>query len=187
MLTRRKQPRGKASEPLEVVGTFHRPGLESERLILISITYDCSISSLDIGGRETLRTILDTEVMERGNNLSGGLAQSVALARVFVRPQAHIVILDESIGQMDNHKKKTVIFPHLFEFVEKHNITLIMISQDMVNGCLPLKVVTNISQHDIMDLDYIYVMERGKIVHHGSHEDLLAQNAYSYLQLNEYC
>lgn len=87
----------------------------------------------DLRDIETLHTILDTEVSVRGNNLSGGLAQSVALARVYVRPQARIVILDESIGQMDNYKKRAIIFPYLFDFIEKHNMTLIMISHDMVN------------------------------------------------------
>lgn len=35
-----------------------------------------------------------------GSNLSGGFAQSVALARIFLKKQAQIVILDEAMGQV---------------------------------------------------------------------------------------
>lgn len=40
------------------------------------------------------------ETSERGTNLSGGFAQSVALARIFLRKQAQIIILDEAMGQV---------------------------------------------------------------------------------------
>ena len=71
---------------------------------------------------------------ERGSNLSGGFAQSVALARVFLRRSAQIVILDESMGQMDALKKRELIFPRLFAFVKEQRMTLIIISHEVGSG-----------------------------------------------------
>ena len=73
---------------------------ESLNLDLTPARLTRSLSMTSLEDLEELNTILDTVVTERGANLSGGLAQSVALARVYVRKQASIVILDESIGQM---------------------------------------------------------------------------------------
>ena len=106
--------------------------LKFSKLDLTPARLTRSLSMTSLEDLEALHTILDTVVAERGANLSGGLAQSVALARVYVRKQAKIVILDESIGQMDNYKKRSIIFPQLFEFIAKNNMTLIMVSHDMV-------------------------------------------------------
>lgn len=52
------------------------------------------------------------ETGERGSNLSGGFAQSVALARVFLRKEAQIIILDEAMGQV-RHTHHRVHLSHL--------------------------------------------------------------------------
>lgn len=83
--------------------------------------------------KEAVRAMLDKDVTARGSNISGGLAQSVALARVFVRTKARLVIIDESLEQMDSWKKRKIIFPQLFDYIEKHDMTLILVSHDMVN------------------------------------------------------
>jgi ABC-type multidrug transport system fused ATPase/permease subunit len=89
-----------------------------------------SISTACTGDIPLHPTLL-LETAERGSNLSGGFAQSVALARVFLRKTAQIVILDESMGQMDALKKRELIFPTLFQFVKEHRMTLIIISHDV--------------------------------------------------------
>jgi ABC-type thiamine transport system ATPase subunit len=55
------------------------------------------------------------------------------LARVFVKTQAKIIILDEALGQMDAYKKRGMVVPALTRFVKKWNMTLIIISHDMVS------------------------------------------------------
>src|SRR5690606_6805846 len=60
--------------------------------------------------------ILNMKCESRGTNLSGGFQQSVALARAFVKTSAKIIILDESMSQMDPIKKKQCILPQLFKF-----------------------------------------------------------------------
>ena len=109
-----------------------RQNSEEMRLDFSPARLTRSLPITTMADMDLLHTVLDTEVTNRGKNLSGGLLQSVALARVYVRPQAKLIILDESIGQMDNFKKRSIIFPYLFDFVEKHHMTLIMISHDMV-------------------------------------------------------
>ncbi|ELR12905.1 ABC transporter, ATPbinding domain containing protein [Acanthamoeba castellanii str. Neff] len=112
--------------------------------------------------------ILDMKVTARGNNISGGFAQSIALARVFVKTQAKIIILDEALGQMDAYKKRGMVVPALTRFVKKWNMTLIIISHDMVS---------------IEGVHKIYVLHMGELVHQGSHQELLEQKAPLYLQL----
>ena len=109
------------------------------------------------------------ETAERGANLSGGFAQSVALARVFLRKDAQIIILDEAMGQMDAIKKRELIFPRLFEFVKKHRMTLILISHDVPLVC---KLV-----------DTVYVMHRGECVQSGTHRQLMADRCGAYARL----
>ena len=93
----------------------------------------------------------------RGQNVSGGFAQSIALARIFVRHDTKILILDEGVSetsiiftyiylylllhlfilkiamsQMDAYKKREIIYPRLFEFTRKFGIALIIITHDLV-------------------------------------------------------
>jgi ABC-type multidrug transport system ATPase subunit len=116
-----------------------------------------------------LHPTLLLETAERGSNLSGGFAQSVALARVFLRTQAQIVILDESMGQMDALKKREVIFPTLFRFVKQHRMTLILISHDVAQVC---KLV-----------DHVYVLASGQVVQSGNHAQLMEESTGVYARL----
>jgi ABC-type sugar transport system ATPase subunit len=50
--------------------------------------------------KRALHPVLAMETETRAANLSGGFAQSVALARVFLRKSAQVVILDEALGQV---------------------------------------------------------------------------------------
>lgn len=107
----------------------------------------------------------------RGQNLSGGFAQSVALARVFLRPQAQLIILDEAMGQMDVIKKREVIFPRLLEFARRQNAALIIVSHDIQGLCT------------LDEVDEIIVMDEGRIAQRGSHAQLMAAHAQPYMRL----
>ncbi|KAK5581476.1 hypothetical protein RB653_001509 [Dictyostelium firmibasis] len=122
-----------------------------------------------IDGGLSNHPILNQVVEAGGKNLSGGFAQSIALARIFVRTEAKIVILDESMSQMDAFKKREIIFPKLFGFAEKHNITLIIVTHDLAS-------VQN-------TVDHIFVLDHGKLCHQGSHEELMNENAQVYYKL----
>lgn len=102
--------------------------------------------------------ILDMELNARGTNISGGFAQSVALARVFLRQDARILILDEAMGQMDAYKKRETILPRLLEWVDANNMALIVVSHDMA-----------IVQH----VDEVLLLDQGRLVAQGPHERLL--------------
>uniref|UniRef100_A0A7S0GRN0 ABC transporter domain-containing protein n=1 Tax=Amorphochlora amoebiformis TaxID=1561963 RepID=A0A7S0GRN0_9EUKA len=115
------------------------------------------------------RKVLEARTSTRGENLSGGFAQSVALARVFLRPEAQIVVLDEAMSQMDSVKRNTHVLPNLFRFVRKHNQTLIIVSHD----------VPTVAKH----VDRIFVMDRGRCVHQGSHAELISKKSPEYLRL----
>jgi ABC-type multidrug transport system fused ATPase/permease subunit len=139
--------------------------LESQSSVL---SHNDSASAAPPSHRPIHPTLL-LETAERGANLSGGFAQSVALARVFLRKDAQIIILDEAMGQMDAIKKRELIFPRLFEFVKKHRMTLILISHDVPLVC---KLV-----------DTVYVMHRGECVQSGTHRQLMADRSGAYARL----
>lgn len=117
------------------------------------------------------KKVLEMITAARGANLSGGFAQSVALARIFLRKNSKIVILDESMSAMDPIKKRAIIYPALLRFVKQHGMTLIMISHDM--SCLDL-------------VDNVIMLERGKVVCQGTHEQLLQQKDHKYMQMLGY-
>ena len=117
---------------------------------------------------EQLR-VLDQMLAAGGADISGGFAQSIAMARVFVRTSAKMVILDESTSHMDPVKLRTVVFPKLLDFVEEWRMCLIVITHHY---------------NSIRDFDHLIVMQEGQVVHEGTHDLLCEQGAEYYLQLN---
>ncbi|MCS7150485.1 MAG: ABC transporter ATP-binding protein/permease [Caldimicrobium sp.] len=106
---------------------------------------------------EKLPQGLDTVLGEEGLMLSGGQKQRLALARVFLK-KPPIIILDEATSQLDTLTEKA-IENALQTLRGKH--TLIVIAHR-------LSTVTK--------ADKIVVMEKGRIVGEGRHEDLLSQS-----------
>ncbi|MDR3168667.1 MAG: ATP-binding cassette domain-containing protein [Candidatus Peribacteria bacterium] len=114
---------------------------------------------------EALPEKYETLVGERGIKLSGGERQRVAIARAILG-NAPILLLDEATSALDSESE------HLIqEAMEElmRNKTVIVIAHRLST---------------IMKMDRILVIENGKIIEKGSHNELLLQNG-EYAKLRE--
>ena len=100
------------------------------------------------------RTGYDAHVGERGVKLSGGQRQRIALARVFFK-NAPILILDEATSALDSQVEAAI--------------------QKSLNSIMEQKTVIAIAHRlsTIVQMDRIIVLDNGKIVEQGTHEELL--------------
>ncbi|MBM66249.1 MAG: hypothetical protein CMH55_08460 [Myxococcales bacterium] len=98
----------------------------------------------------------DTEVGERGVTLSGGQRQRTAIARALLHG-GKILVLDDCLSAVDIHTERRIL-RHLRE--ARDGITTIVIS-------------TRLSA--VVEADEIIVMDEGRIVQRGRHDDLLTQ------------
>ncbi len=113
----------------------------------------------------TLEKGLDTEIGERGILLSGGQKQRVAIARAFMK-NAPVVILDEATSALDN--KSEAIVQQAIDNLMKDRTVLVIAHR--------LSTVKN--------ADKIFVINQGRIVESGSHEELLKKGG-EYASLYE--
>lgn len=96
----------------------------------------------------------DTTVGERGYRLSGGEKQRVAIARVILK-DPHVLILDEATSHLDSHSEALIQ-----EAMEK-----------VMQGRTTLVIAHRLST--VIGADIILVMDEGRLVEKGKHEDLL--------------
>jgi ATP-binding cassette subfamily B protein len=98
----------------------------------------------------------DTIVGERGQKLSGGQQQRIAIARAILK-NPPVLILDEATSAVDNETEAAI--QRSLEKITKNRTTIAIAHR--------LSTVRN--------ADCIYVMEYGKLVEQGRHEELLEQ------------
>ena len=106
---------------------------------------------------------LDTLIGEGGVKVSGGEKQRLSIARALLR-NPHLLVFDEATSSLDS-------------------LTEEEISRTMREVATSREVITILIAHrlsTVMHADRIYVLERGKIVEVGQHEDLLERTGLYY-------
>jgi ATP-binding cassette subfamily B protein len=110
---------------------------------------------------------LDQLVGERGVTLSGGQKQRTALARALIR-QPRILVLDDALSSVDSHTEQE-IRDRLRTFMK---------------GRTSIVITHRLSA--ITDADRIFVLDEGRLVEEGRHEQLLGRGgAYAALWENQ--
>jgi len=103
----------------------------------------------------------DTPVGERGVTLSGGQKQRISIARALIK-KPDLLILDDCLSAVDTKTEKEIL--GYFE-KELTNKTAIIITHRI---------------YSLLDFDKIIVLDNGKMVEQGKHEDLLELKGYYY-------
>jgi len=108
----------------------------------------------------------DTRIGESGLRLSGGQAQRIAIARaVYHRPP--VLLLDEASSALDVESEQAV----------KRNL------DDLLEGRTSFVIAHRLST--VRDADLIIVLERGRIVERGTHDDLMELHGLYYYLVSQ--
>jgi subfamily B ATP-binding cassette protein MsbA len=113
---------------------------------------------------ERLPDGLDTRVGERGVKLSGGQRQRIAIARVFLKDPA-VVVLDEATSSLDSESER---------FVEEA-------LEELLQGRTTLIIAHRLST--VRRADRVVVLDDGVIVETGSHAELVKRDGGLYQKL----
>lgn len=102
-----------------------------------------------------------TRIGERGITLSGGQKQRISIARALIR-QPELVILDDCLSAVDTHTEHTII--------------------DFLNRELAGKTSLIITHRilGMLDYDHILVVDHGRIVEQGTHDQLMSHRGHYY-------
>ena len=103
----------------------------------------------------------NTYLEEAGNGLSGGEKQRIALARAFLK-NSNLYILDESTSNLD-FATENLIFNMIYNELADRSMLIVAHRLSTVRDC-----------------DLILVMDHGKIVERGTHDELLAKEGKYY-------
>ncbi|HFC9448740.1 TPA: ABC transporter ATP-binding protein, partial [Vibrio cholerae] len=109
------------------------------------------------------RTGYDVQVGERGVKLSGGQRQRIAIARVLLK-NAPILIMDEATSALDSEVESAI----------QENLHTLMAGKTVIAIAHRLSTIAA--------MDRLIVMDEGKIVEQGTHQELLAHKGI-YAQL----
>lgn len=117
---------------------------------------------------------MDTEISQGGTNVSGGQKQRLAIARAIAK-NPDIFIFDDSFSALD-FKTDALLRQELKKLTDQTKATVLLVGQRIAS---------------IMDADQIIVLDQGKIVGKGKHEELMKtcdvyqEIAYSQLSKEE--
>ncbi|MDX8045145.1 ABC transporter ATP-binding protein [Gracilibacillus sp. S3-1-1] len=111
----------------------------------------------------TLPNKYETRIGQRGVNLSGGQKQRLSIARA-IADAPRILLLDDSTSALD-----TTTESHVLQAIKKRKCTTFIVSQKISS---------------VKDANQIMLLERGKIVEKGTHQELLASSAL-YRKISE--
>ena len=99
----------------------------------------------------------DTKIEQGGTNVSGGQKQRLCIARALLK-KPKILILDDSTSAVDT-RTDALIRKGFKEYIPE--TTKIIIAQRIAS---------------VQDADMIVILDNGKIVAHGTHDELLKSN-----------
>jgi len=100
----------------------------------------------------------DSVVARGGTNFSGGQKQRLCIARALAK-KADVYVFDDSFSALDN-RTDAMVRKEIRENL--HDVAVIIIAQKLSS---------------ILDADEIIVLDKGRIVGKGTHEELLKTNA----------
>ncbi|MBV9791381.1 MAG: peptidase domain-containing ABC transporter, partial [Chloroflexi bacterium] len=103
----------------------------------------------------------DTQVARGGENFSSGQAQRIELARALLK-DAPILILDEATSNLDSETERGIL-QALTE--NRHGRTTVVIGHRLST---------------VVNADHIFVMDKGQIVEHGTHNELIQRRGRYY-------
>ncbi|MBR7554366.1 thiol reductant ABC exporter subunit CydC [Allobacillus sp. GCM10007491] len=105
---------------------------------------------------------LDSLILEKGSNLSGGEKQRLAIARTLLNPDAELWLLDEPTSSLDTNNKDN-IYQQLWD--ETKDKTVLLITHELTH---------------LEKMDQIIVLQEGKIVESGTYEELMDRKGEFY-------
>ena len=129
-----------------------KPNATQEELVLA-----CKQACIDNLVKDRFNQIIGKEI-----NLSGGEKQRIAIARAFLKKDSPILLIDEGTSALDLETQKKVM--NNLKFLGK---TTVIVAHRL---------------ETIVDADYICLLERGRIVQSGNHEELI-KNSETYRKL----
>ena len=100
---------------------------------------------------------LDTRLLEKASNLSGGQCQRLALARALLH-DSPVYIVDEATSNIDVESENDIM-REIHELAKSK--TVILVSHRLAN---------------VVGADHIYVLDHGTVAESGSHEELLSRH-----------